>query len=75
MSYDRLAERYLDKVFPETRQEITAGDLKRVGIMPEMLEQAQQITAELTRDGIRPTIDEVLTEARRRHMAAARRGI
>lgn len=74
--YDRLAERYLDKVMPETRQGITEGDMKRYGIDPAMLDRAQEITARMTRpDGTRPTIDQVVAEMRREDYAKLRRGI
>lgn len=74
--YDRLAERYLDKVMPETRQAVTEGDLKRQGIAPENFDRAREITARLTRpDGTLPTIDQVIVELRREDAAKLRRGI
>ena len=75
MGYDKQANKYLDKVFPETRQ-VTAGDLERVGIKPEMHAQAQQIVSEYEQThGVKPTVDQVVVEFRRREMAARRRGI
>lgn len=75
MSYDRLASKYLDKVFPETRR-VTGADLERMGIDPALHAQAQEIAAEFEQQhGMKPTVDQVVVEFRRREMARRRRGI
>ena len=76
MSYDKLASRYLDKVFPETRQ-VTGRDLERMGIPPEMHDMANQIVEEhkAAHNGMMPTVDQVVVEHKRRMFAARRRGI
>ena len=76
MSFDKLAERFLDKVMPETRMMISDGDLKRAGITDDQLGQAVGIIQEYTdKYGVRPTIDQVVAEARRREAAVRRRGL
>lgn len=74
MEYDRLAERYMDKLLPETRA-VTAHDLERVGVPPEMHAKAQEIVAQLTKDGIAPTMDQVMSAFRRQQYAERRRGV
>jgi hypothetical protein len=72
--HDPLAEKFLDKLLPETRH-ITDADLKRMGIDPALHDQAQEIVKQLTVNGIKPTIENVVMEFRRRLNAARRVGI
>lgn len=72
--HDPLAERFLDKLLPESRQ-ITSADLKRMGLDPSLHDQAQEIVKQLTVNGIKPTIQNVVLEFRRRRAADRRVGI
>ena len=72
--YDTLAERFLDKLLPETRQ-ISSADLERMGIAPEMHDKAQEIVEHMTVNGIKPTIQNVVMEFRRRMAVERRAGI
>lgn len=75
MSYDKLAQRYLDKAFPQTRQ-VTGHDLERLGIDPALHDEARQIMEQFKQQqGVMPTADQVVVEFRRRQSAARRRGI
>jgi hypothetical protein len=74
MGYDKLAEHYLDRAFPQTRQ-VTGADLTRMGIDPALHDKAQEIVAQLTRGGIKPTTDQVVSEFKRQQAAERRRGI
>ena len=48
--YDKLANKYLDRVFPETRQ-VNERDLVRAGIDPSMHKMANEIVAEYEQQG------------------------
>ena len=75
MDYDRKAERYLDKVLPETRT-IDPRDLERMGIDPSLHDMANEIIEEARgRTGVAPTLDQVVSEFRRRQAAQRRIGI
>lgn len=75
MAYDRLAERYLDKVIPQSRMGVTTQELERRGIDPAMYDEASDTMAALTRNGVRPTMDQVVVAMARKRQAEARRGI
>ena len=72
--YDQLAERFLDKLLPETRQ-ITSADLQRMGIDPALHDKAQEIVKRMTINGVKPTIQNVVMEFRREMAAERRAGI
>ncbi len=75
MEHDKLAERYLDKLLPETRA-VTGHDLERRGIPPEMHAKAQEIVAAYKqRTGQTPTMDQVVSAFRQQQYAERRRGI
>jgi hypothetical protein len=76
MTYDTLAERYLDKVFPQSRREVTPGDLKRLGVPAPLYDETVALIDEyVARNGVRPSVDEVVRMARSKRAAQHRRGI
>jgi hypothetical protein len=75
MTYDRLAERYLDKVIPRSRVGVSEVELKRRGLDPALYDEALEVQQELTKDGMKPTMDQIVVAVKKRRHAAARRGI
>ena len=75
--HDRTAERYIAKIFPETRSyNPSAGELKHDRIDPAIYERLQSHISAFTREtGRQPTIDEITTMETARLAREARRGI
>ena len=74
---DRRAERYVDKIFPETKPYIPSGEqLRRDGIDPEVYDRLQShIDAFQRETGRTPSVDEITRMEVMRLAREARRGI
>ena len=75
--HDRTAERYVDKIFPSTREYApSTAELKHDRIDPAIYERLQSHISAFTREtGRQPTIDEITAMETNRLAREARRGI
>lgn len=75
MTYDRLAERYVDKVLPQSRAADSRA-LERAGIDPAMYDRATEIAeAYKQTHGVMPSMEQLVVAIRREEAAKRREGI